>query len=242
MLQKKLFFLVLVTLPLFAQTPPEPVKAWNSSAGAGLAITSGNTDTQNINVAFNTVWDPKTNRLFKADALYLLGKSDGEKQVDKATALARYEGLFHERAFWFGEVGYLRDPFKSLDYLVSPLVGAGYHLVDTDKHKLTVDGAVGAIVESDAILGRDTSGALKAGENYEWVISKSSRFTQKLTGLWKADDLDDSFYHFETGLATTVATRLELKVSYIYDYKTRVSSPDIEKGDSALVTALVVKF
>ena len=239
----KKILLVLIALPLFAQeaTTPPVVDPWSSSIGAGVAITSGNSDTTNINVAANTTWDPKTDRLFKAEALYLLGESDGEKQVDKSTALARYERLFQDRAFWFGEVQYLRDPFKAINYLVSPLAGAGVHLIQTDTRKLTVDGAVGAVVEDNDILGRDTSGAVKAGESFEWSISPVSRVTQKLTGLWKADDFGDALLHFDAGLATTVAARLELKVSYVYDYKTE-PPPDIEKGDSALFAALLVKF
>ena len=239
----KKFLLVVIALPLFAQEPTTPpVDPWSSSIGAGVAITSGNSDTTNINVSANTTWDPKTNRLFKAEALYLLGENDGEKQVDKSSALARYERLFQERAFGFGEVQYLRDPFKAINYLVSPLVGAGYHVIRTDARKLTLDGAVGAIVEDNDLVGRDTSGAVKGGETFEWSISPVSKVTQKLTGLWKADDFDDAFYHFDAGLATTVAARLELKLSYVYDYKNKTPSPDIEKGDSALFAALLVKF
>lgn len=235
----KYLFIVLIAFPLFAQTTVDP---WTSSAGAGIALTSGNSDTQNVNLSFNTLWDPKTNRTFKADALYLLGRSDGEKQVDKASANTRYEQLFGQRAFWFGEVGYLRDPFKEISYLVAPLVGAGIHVIKDDARKLTFDGAVGAVVESNPTLGRDTSGALKAGESFDWTISPVSKFTQRLTGLWKADDFGDALYHFDAGIATTVAARLELKVSYVYDYKNEPPSPDVEKGDSALFAALLVKF
>ena len=239
----KKYLFILIALPLFAQEAPAPapVDPWSSSIGAGLAITSGNSDTTNINISANTVWDPKTNRLFKAEALYLLGETNGEKQVDKSTALGRYEQLFQERAFWFGEVQYLRDPFKAINYLVSPLVGAGYHVIRTDTRKLTFDGAVGGVIEDNDILGNDTSGALKAGESFEWAISPVSKVTQKLTGLWKADDFDDALYHFDAGLTTTVAARLELKVSYVYDYKNQPPA-GIEKGDSALFAALLFKF
>ena len=65
---RKFLTLALFTFPLLAQDAP-PAKPWTSSAGAGIAITSGNSDTQNINLAFNTLFDPKTNRTFKADAL-----------------------------------------------------------------------------------------------------------------------------------------------------------------------------
>ena len=233
---------VLLTLSLFGQTPETtPVDPWASSIGAGVAITSGNSDTTNVNFAANTAWDPKTDRLFKADAIYLLGESNGEKQVDKLTANARYEQLFSARAFWFGETQFLRDPFKEINYLVSPLVGAGIHLIKTPVRTLTVDGAVGAVMEDNDVLGRDTSGAVKAGQSFEWAISPVSKVTQKASGLWKADDFGDALLHFDAGLATTVATRLELKLSYVYDYKTE-PPPDVEKGDSALFAALLVKF
>jgi len=230
-----------VTVCLSAQTVA-PADPWTSSIGAGLAITSGNSDTTNVNISANTTWDPKASRVFKADALYLLGESDGEKQVDKATASARLETLLSPRAFWFGEVQSLRDPFKAVNYLVSPLVGAGYHVWNTDTRKLTVDAAAGAVVEDNDLLGRDTSGALKAGQSFEQALSPTSKVTQKLSGLWKADDFGDAFYHFDAGLATTVATRIELKLSYVYDYKNRTPAPEIEKGDSALFATLLMKF
>jgi len=49
-------------------------------------------------------------------------------------------------------------------------------------------------------------------------------------------------YHFDADLSTTVATRLELKIAYLYDYKNRPPLPTIKKGDSALFAALVFKF
>ena len=232
---KKILTLALLAFPLFAQDPAP--KVWSSSAGAGIALTSGNSDTQNVNVAASTLWDPKNGRTFKADALYLLGRNNGEKQVDKASANARYERLFNERAFWFGEVGYLRDPFKDISYLVAPMAGAGYHVIRTDTRKLTVDGAAGFVAEE-----HDSGASVKGGESFEWAISPVSKLTQRLTGLWKTDDFGDALYHFDAGLSTTVAARLELKVSYLYDYKNQVPAPDVEKGDSALFAALLVKF
>lgn len=223
-----------------AATPPP--KPWTSSIGAGLAITSGNTDTQNYNFSASTLYDPKTKIVFKADALLLRGSSNGETQVDRATAATRLEYSLSERTFTFGEVSYLRDPFKDIDYLIAPVAGAGYRVIRSDTRNLTVDAAAGVQLESNELLGRTTSGAIKSGENFDWALSPTSKFTQKLTGLWKTDDFGDALYHFDAGLATTVVTRMELKLAYAYDYKTRPPSPDIEKGDSALFAALLFKF
>src|SRR5437764_7614214 len=213
-----------------------PTKPWSTSLGAGLALTSGNSDTRNINLNFNTAWDPKTDRRFKADAIYLRGETDGDTNVDKSSASARYEHNFEQRAFWFGEVSYLRDPFKDIDYLVAPIAGGGINLIKTTARTLEVDAGVGATFDSG-----ETSGAVKAGQSFDWTISKTSKFTQKLNGLWKTKDFNDALYHFDAGLSTTIAARADLKLSYLYDY-TNQPPAGVKKGDSALFAALLFKW
>src|SRR6266849_9378101 len=66
--------------------------------------------------SYATKYDPKTKFVFKADALYLRGSANGVKQVDKAAADARGEYALSDRTFAFGEVNYLRDPFKGMSY------------------------------------------------------------------------------------------------------------------------------
>lgn len=219
-----------------------PAKPWTSSIGAGLAMTSGNTETQNYNLSASTKYDPGTRIVFKADALLLRGETDGETQVDRATAAARGEYALSERTFTFAEVSYLRDPFKDIEFLVAPVAGAGYRVIRSDVRNLTVDAAVGVQIEDSAFLGRTSSGAVKAGEDFDWTLSPTSKLTQKFTALWKTDDFGDALYHFDAGLALSVLTRIELKIAYAYDHKTRTPSPDVKKGDSALFAALLFKF
>jgi len=239
-MRRAIFLLLFLTTSVYAQKPPE--KPWTSTLGAGLALTSGNTSTRNYDLSFATKYDPKTRLLFKAEALYLLGSSNGEKQVDKASADAREEYTVSDRTFAFAELSYLRDPFKGISYSIAPLAGAGYRIFKSDRRTLSVDGAAGAIVDNNIGIGRSTSGALKGGENFEWAISPTSKLTQKITGIWKTKDFADSLYHFDAGLTTTIATRAELKVAYNYDYKNRPPSPAIRKGDSALFAAVLFKF
>ena len=72
MLQRTAAIVFLLTTAA-ASAQETPTKPWSSSLGAGIALTSGNSDTKNININFNTAFDPKTDRRFKADALYLRG-------------------------------------------------------------------------------------------------------------------------------------------------------------------------
>jgi putative salt-induced outer membrane protein YdiY len=233
-----LTLLLLVSSFAVAQDAP-PAPTWTTSLGAGLALTRGNSDSSNLNASVETAWDPKTDRTFKASALYLQGEAEGETQVDKTTANGRY-ARDRGRSFWFGELSYLRDAFKEIDYLIAPIVGAGYFIEKSEARTLTVDAGAGAAFESGS-AGSDSSPAVRAGEAFEWAISPTSRFTQHLNGLWKTSDTADALYHFDAGITTTVAARAELKVSYVYDYKND-PPPDVEKGDSALFAALLYKF
>src|SRR3954470_25025099 len=132
-MRRAIFLLLFLTTSVYAQKP------WTSTLGAGLALTSGNTSTRNYNLSFNTKYDPKTRLLFKAEALYLLGSSNGQKQVDKASADAREEYTLSDRTFTFAELSYLRDPFKGISYSIAPLAGVGYRIFKSDRRTLSVD-------------------------------------------------------------------------------------------------------
>ena len=53
--------LLCVAGTVFAQAaPPPPPKIWTVTASAGLALTSGNSDTVSINAAYDILYDPQT--------------------------------------------------------------------------------------------------------------------------------------------------------------------------------------
>ena len=125
---RKLLMLIIFCATAAQAQETTPAKPWTSSVGAGLALTGGNTRTQNYNFSLNSKYDPKTRFVFKAEALYLRGSADGETQVDKASAAARGEYALSDRTFTFGEVSYLRDPFRDINFLVAPVAGVGYRI------------------------------------------------------------------------------------------------------------------
>lgn len=134
----------------WAQEPPqEPPPAWTGSVGAGLGLTSGNSDTRNFNLAFSALYDPKTKNLFKTEGFYLWGQAEGETNVDKGGIAFRYERKLTERAYFFAELPYLRDRFKGITYLISPAVGVGVKAVKTPKVELDLSAGVVGAFEKD---------------------------------------------------------------------------------------------
>jgi len=227
---------------LFAQAPPPaaPTGPWVVTASAGLALTSGNTDTNTINLGYGLTYDPKTRNLVKSEGLFLRGKTDEELTTDRLALSGRDEYKLRDRLYTYGQLQYLRDQFKDIDYLVAPTVGLGYRLVDTERTKLSVDGGVGGVWEKKPLGDVQTSGAVTFSEKLAHQLSTSAAVTESFTGLYKTDDFSDALYAFSTTLAATVTPRTQVKVEFLDTYKNLVA-PTIEKNDIAVIVGLVYK-
>jgi len=68
--------------------PPAEPPIWTGSFGAGLALTSGNADTTNFNLAAKLTHDPRNPHLVTADAFYLHGTSEGDTIVSRPPPVA----------------------------------------------------------------------------------------------------------------------------------------------------------
>jgi putative salt-induced outer membrane protein len=240
------FFWFCTTATVWAQEPapdpaqPEPV--WSGTAGGGLSITGGNTDTTNINLSFDIVRDPKQRNVLRFFGLYLRGDQADEVITDRLRLGVRDEYTLNERTFLFGEFSYLRDPFKQIDYLINPIGGLGFKVYDTDQVSFVVDGGAGVVWEKNPGFERDTSGTLNAGQSFAYRFSDTAQFTQNLTALWKMNNFEDALYHFGIALSTSIIRILELKVEYIVDFKNVTPSPDVKKTDTAFLTSILYKF
>jgi putative salt-induced outer membrane protein YdiY len=240
-------FLTLTSARASAQPPPAPAPAepagpWTGSAGAGLALTSGNTDTSTFNASYDVTYDPKTNNVVKSDALYLRGKSNGTLTVDRVGFDARDQYQLSPRTFIFGQFQFLRDTFKAIDYLVAPTVGAGYKLVDAPQTTLTMDGGVGAAWEKNPSLNTTHSGALTASEHFTQKLSDVASFTQQAAGLWKTSDTSDALYTFGVALAASLTAKSQVRVEILDTYKHKPPTAAIKKNDVATIFSIGYKF
>jgi putative salt-induced outer membrane protein YdiY len=240
-----LAFGLALAAPANAQTtcpcPEEPPPGWRAKIGAGLSFTGGNKESRNVSLSFEAVYDPKTKNLFKADGLWIRTESDGELSADRVNTGARDEYTISKRAYLFGEARYLRDRFKDLTYLITPLAGVGYRLVDTEKTTLALDLAVGGAFEKQIDQDATSDGSFRAGQSFSLTLSPSAKLTQSGWGLWKMSDTADAFYHFEVALAVSMARRLELQVAFFDDYKNKPANPTLQKNDTAFVVNFVFK-
>ena len=224
--------------------PPAPTEppVWTGSAGLGLSLNRGNTDTTNVNLSFEVTRDPKQKDIWKLQALYMRGDTNGDATADRFIAQIRYERNLNARVFVFGELPYLRDRFKSIDYLLAPGGGIGYKLVATDRTTLAANAGLGAKWEKNPGFDVQTSAVVTSGDDFEFKLSPTSSITQSFKALWNADDFGDALYTFSAGVAAALTTRSQLKFTILDAYASKPPTADVKKNDVAVLAAVVYKF
>jgi putative salt-induced outer membrane protein len=237
--------LLCVLSPVVAAAQGQSTRSWGTEFGAGLALTNGNSDTKNINLSLNLVWDPKARNLFRVNGLYLRGDKDGTLIINQTALTARDEINMSTRTFVFFQGSYLKDTFKNISYLFSPTAGVGYKLINSDAMLLAIDTGFGGVWERDTgIANRDTqaTGAYNVGQRFAWKASSTATVTQSVSSLWKTNDWSDSLHSFSAGIAASLTQRTQLKLEFLDTFKNRPALATLKKNDTALITSLVLKF
>ncbi len=224
-----------------AAPPPPPPPVLSGSFGAGLTLTRGNVDTTNVNLSFEAKYAPTSIDVFKAEGLYLRGRTDGADTANRLFLQGRLEHTLTERAFLFGQTQFTRDPFKGISYLVAPTAGAGYKIVDTPELQFAADTSVGVVFEKDRLASVKTSPAWTAGEKISYKLSPTATLTQSAMGLWKLNDFGDTFYTFSVGVASALTTSSQLKAELLDTYKTSPPAGS-QSNDLALLLSVVFKY
>lgn len=178
----------------------------------------------------------------KWTGLYLRGEQDDALIVNRTSLGYRDEYMLSGRTFLFGQIDYLRDTFKLIDYLVAPTAGVGFKLVNTDPTKFAVDVGVGSVWEENPALELRTSGAVSAGVRFTHQLTPTASIRHATTGLWRTQDAADTLYTFSIGLTTRISERIQLSIDLLDTYKDKPPTVDTEKNDVAFVTAITSKF
>lgn len=229
--------------PAAAAAPPEaPAGPWTGNVSFGLALNRGNTSTTNVNASFDVAHNLKTDDVWKFHGLYLRGNDNGTLAVDRLDLEGRNERTLTDRAYGFGQLQFVRDKFKAIDYLWAPSAGVGYKVVNTPATTFNVDGGLGLQVEQFTGFQRHTDAVVTASDTLNYKLSPSATVTQGVGALWKVKDFGDALYTFSGGIAATLTTHTQLKIELLDTYATRPPTVFIKGNDIAVLMAAVYKF
>ena len=225
-----------------AQTTAAAPQGFHGSAGFGLSLTQGNSDTLNINATIDNTYDPKTKNAMRWNALFLRGKQNGVLSVYRLSAMFRDEYTVNHRVFTFAEIDALHDTFKGVDYLLAPAAGVGYKIIDTQRTSLNVDAGIGGVVERDEGFDARGTGALTLSQKLVHQLTETTTLKEVATSLLKMSEFADGLYTFQVGVAAKVNSRLQLSIDLLDTFKNHPVDGLTHKHDVAFVTSIVAKY
>jgi len=228
-----------VTLALCGLVLSMPVVAEvTGNAELGLLVSTGNTETETFNTAFNLTWEEGA-WLNESTMSFVLGRDDGTTNSNRFVAGNRTKYSFSERSYFFGAVRYDRDKFSSFSYQGSLAFGVGRHLVDTERHRFSVEAGPGFRFAERRDTGETENEVILRGlADYTWTVSDNTELTNRL--LVEAGS-DNTFAENVLGLTVAMNARLALKAGVSVRHNTDVD-PGREKTDTLTTVNLVYNF
>ncbi len=229
-------FVVLIALMAVAPMSfAQDEEGFSGRAGLGYLSTTGNTETESLNINFEMGWNyapwhhrfaglavrSSTSSVTTAEAYGLNWQSDYD--ID-------------ENAYWYGLIAWNKDEFSPYEQQIREAVGYGRRFIQTERHSL--NGEVGVGVRQadlrDGTTQDDT--ILRLSGEYIWTISETSRFNQTLA---IESGSDNTYTETISSLGVDINDALALVVSYTLRNNSDIL-PGTEKTDT--FTAITIEY
>jgi putative salt-induced outer membrane protein len=245
------YALLLLCSSLFAQEAakaPEK-KEWTHSTGAGLIITSGNTETTTANLSHNSAWERDKNKftlsLSGAYGVKEVVDSSGDKYKDEFVSnfneKAQYNRNFTDRFYWFVSEMAEVDKIINLEYRLTIGPGLGFNLLKKDPFKLDFELGVVYINQKFDNLDSEDNFSGRIAEKFNWKISANSNLWFNTEILYNFEDSKDYRINAELGIDVKINQNWLIR-STIQD-KFYNNAPDpLEKYDIIFMTSIVFKY
>jgi putative salt-induced outer membrane protein YdiY len=245
-------------------TQEEPMKkppVFSASAQLGFLYLTGNTRSADMKAGFDFSFEKDLWRsLLTFDSLIKkTEKEDGEGNDSFETTDNKWSVVTQtnytvntaKRNYLYGNLSYEENRFSSFDSQASLSTGWGRRWFETNKASLDADIGPGfkrdvtRISQEDRDNGmqnetRDTL-ILQAQALYIRKINEHIEFKQLLIAKHAIEKGENSLYKTETSLTSKLIDSLQIKLSFIIDYNSKVDS-DKDNTDTQTSAVLVYSF
>ncbi len=242
---------------------PNLLHGWNGGANVGFSLTRGNSQTENLSLAFTAARATKNDKLsLYSNAVY--GRNDGNSQVtppipSSTTANTeaggiRYDRNINPRMFAFVAADFSSNALQDLNLRSVGTLGLGYHAIKSDR--TTLDFLAGgnftdenysepadltATPPTPAMKVIHNYGALTLGEELTHKLGKSTVLTEKLYLYPNLTETGEYRGTFDLGWVTKISKWLGWQNAFSDIY---VSNPPegTKQNDIVITTGLNVSF
>jgi putative salt-induced outer membrane protein len=236
---------------------PGLLEGWNGGLNLGFALTRGNSETKNLNIAFNATRKGLHDKLtLYTNSIYAANDLPTALPHTTANAIgggARYDHDFAPRVFWFVNGDFYHDALQHLDLRSTGGGGIGLHAIKRDATSLDLLAGVNYTHESYAAFVLPTTpptpvaavthslAGLTLGDAFTHKVGKGTVITQNLFFYPDLSQTGQYRGSFNFGTVTKLNKWLGWQNSFADIY---VSNPPrgTKKNDLQLATGLNVSF
>ncbi|HSZ63196.1 MAG TPA: DUF481 domain-containing protein [Terriglobales bacterium] len=241
---------------------PGVLEGWKGGLNLGFAVTTGNSETKNLNVAFNAVRTGLHDKLtLYANSIYAVNDKVVPPQTGPQTTAnstgggAVYNHDFTPRIFWYVSGDFFANSLQSLNLRSILGGGAGVHLI---KNAVTTLDFLAGLNYTHESFGdvpspnpppatysySNSLAALTVGDTFSHKLGKSTVITQ--TFLLYPDLSKTGEYRgtFALGTVTKLNKWLGWQNSFgdVFDTNPPAALPRIERNDVQISTGLNIAF
>jgi putative salt-induced outer membrane protein len=233
-----------------AQAQQKTDGLWRGTGGAGLSVTSGNTDTQSLNMAVDMASATATDKITLGGGINY-GKSKDLKTSKSSTtannwaANGQYDYNLSPQIFVFGKLGLESNKIVDLSLRATVAGGVGYKVIDTKELAFNVFGGLGYSTDKYS-KGQPTKtkfsrSSLMFGEESSHILSATTTFKQRLEVYPGLSGDKAKIAKFTAGLGVAMSSTLNLTVGLTDNYNS-APTPGRKKNDLGLFTGINVKL
>jgi putative salt-induced outer membrane protein len=229
---------------------PGLTHGWNGGVNVGFSVARGNSQTENLALAFNAVHPTLNDKItLYASSIYAkndLAPSSSSIGANLQQGGLRYDRNVNPRLFVFGAADFMSNALQYLDLRAVYTGGFGFHAIKSDATTLNFLGGVNYTHEtySDGPVSYGKTNkfaALTLGEELNHKLGKSTVITQNLYFFPNLQDTSQYRGTFNLGTVTRISKWLGWQNQFSDIY---VSNPPTgaKKNDLVLTTGLNFSF
>ena len=217
-----------------------PKYPWESSVGAGLTLTRGNSDTLLVTASIETHKKTSIDEIsLGASGAY--GENDSVQNVNSIRGFSQYNHLFSDRFFGYLRADALHDGIADLQYRITVGPGVGYDFIK--ETNTTLAGEIGPSFVNQRLGGVDDNFAsLRLAERFEHRFSRyGARVWQSVEFLPQINKFENYLINAEIGLESSITKKASLK-TFLQENFANQPAAGRQKNDTRIVSGISYKF
>jgi len=217
---------------------------WKAGLNVGFALTGGNSQTENLSLAFTGIRQTQHDKLgLYAISVYATNNAPGAVPATTANTIGgglRYDHNLTPRVFGFVAADFFSDALQTLNLRSVFGGGPGFHAIKRDSTTFDLLGGVNYTHESYTGLRRSFA-ALTIGEELMHKLGKSTVLSERLYFFPDLNSAGDYRGTFDFATITKINKRLGWQNSFSDVYVTN-PPPGKKQNDLIFTTGLNVSF